>query len=775
MNYQGKEDNNMPESFTEFMKKKAAGAQVGDPILPQPPAPTFGEKPDSSDETFTQFMALKRKKQREDAAGVQILPSRKDLGIPDIEGPLAKPLNTLRNILFPYPEEGLRFGDISEGIAASLPGIGGAIPLMAAPAIGPGVLAASVAGSVAGSAVQNKWQRDYPELAGKVGSFQMFDGPTGNPIVDTAIEDIGINLATVGTAKLWKGGWASAKQSLANKLVGEPGSFSPEAAQAYFDLSRWGYKQPNISAGIRGGPAELIENLFATTDKQRLVAKVDQVLIENLETATGVKFHALPTTEDLGDLAYFKQFKRWQDIRGKENLAFMNFRQNAPKESVQIVTGYKDIPVSKEVDKFGNPTAEARKVPVISKAILDGPIYYNETQKIASGIKTMISKRLGEAIEGIDKDTAIQATRRRISALDDIVDTYGTGIETINVDGKIVPTNIIEFDQIQMDRNTINTMVPFAREHNLEQGQLKRLAMAMNRDIKASVSKWRGGPGHAYRLEESNALTKKRKKLFNKDFYLAMTGEVDVLITNALKSKKKARKYLESTGDTEELSAEFLANFIQKFKKFDDKSWVFDAKSALQEWDHRKWPGLTEVILKGNTKKAIKQNLRFFAEIPKEMSMSGNTALTIAAGRVALRVATGTLSLVAGSVAAIGAVQTGGVMIGLSFAVRDYAKRVLMNPKIAKIATRLYKSPVRGAGSTQTKRDTMALLAAMKGTRAVIYQSNNAGERTEIATVIIPQNVSKNLMSNINDPERNSRDLLKYPGGSVTTIHGDEM
>lgn len=259
--------------------------------------------------------------------------------------------------------------------------------------------------------------------------------------------------------------------------------------------------------------------------------------------------------------------------------------------------------------------------------------------------------------------------------------------------------NVKPFAEIEEARDALDKVLKTAKPGERKTVALEGLRDSLDKDIQSSVKRWGAGSLDKYReLVKSKEY---RRELFSKDVRgsLAEAGEKpSEFFKDAASSSEKARRYAISTGVAAEgrtgysvlnndnpLARDYVENLMTKHSSKD----FFQGKAAFQEFDNDLKQEIPQKFINAETRSNLK-HLFEKASIVRPSSEVGAYALEMHKGNLLLRLGRATTQFIT---------------------MKQFAKRVLVNPKYARIAANLIDAPVE---SNRAKLLTKAFQVAMQ-------------------------------------------------------------
>ena len=554
---------------------------------------------------------------------------------------------------------------IVEGLPSMLGPVGGTLGSMTSPITGPaGPIAGYAIGTGVGMGARQGLQNLSPELFGESKSF-------GENLPGDVIGALMNALPGLGKLAFSKNARERAKESLVRSFF--KNRLSPEAQAAL----KADPSMP-ISVGQVTGN-EALENIYAKTQKEDLVKnqiervkQQGQQVAEDLSPqeitreARGVEGARL-TREYIKDRELVERNLR-KDIEDAGNLKTRFFDYD-PKTSsmVEIQPG----------DYTGS----------ISQRRIQAPITLTKSSQYSD---TMI-KELDALMEDV-KGSSIPVTGE-IAAVRNYLQGFRKPSKTSGV------PNIEPFAKIEEAREALDKVLERAKPLERKTVALEELRDSLDKDIKNSITRWGAGSLDKYKSLRSGK--EFRKGLFAKDVRKSLqeSGEFpSKFYDEAMSSSEAARRYAISEGIASEsrlgyqvnktdnpLAREYVTRIMEKHSEKD----FFRGKQAFEDFNKDLKEQIPQKFLNAETRNNLK-HLFERASIPKRPSEIGSYALEMHKGSVILRLG-----------------RAAAQHVGMG----QFARGILVNPKMARYAAELIRTP---AESGRAKILTRALRVGLQ-------------------------------------------------------------
>lgn len=527
-------------------------------------------------------------------------------------------------------------------------------------------------------------------------------------------------------------------------LSGKAGEATRAFKQAFQNIARAAerhgieLKLPKVTTGMFGGGAQV----FETFGRKNVAKKVDRIVnflqtgIDNLETLTGLKFPikkggTFPSISEISDNLFGKAQlqERLQQIRVRQ--LFKQLDSQLPEVPIEAA--------STKPQGLGS-TLFPKKVPP-NVVPIKGPININDSVVEAKKLVDDIGKQIGHEPSPEELiDEGKKALRGVYNAASDILKTA-----TKTTDNNFVAP----FEAVKNNLTTLSSLdgsVKGLTQLTNTQRLFKNLSRSLRaeRDFTMSTEY----PFAFEIMKDANAATARLKSVFGD---LLKKGEGPsrkgagefakdpvAFVNNAMGDVNKMKFMKELTGPEgiNDLRANFMSRFFERFLKREEKGLVVNARGMLKAWDTGEVPGITKELFKGkrSQRKLIRDVLVTLAELDPGLGTTGVTSAYILGGKSALNI----------TAAAAGGGTRGGAgttVLSFLFGTSQFTRRVLLDNERAITTLRLLKDPVKHT----PRADITKLMNAMRGTKVVVNEINTeTGESRPIKVGKMPRKVNTN-------------------------------
>lgn len=533
-----------------------------------------------------------------------------------------------------------------------------------------------------------------------------------------SIKDLGTQIAGQTLGKLLSKQVPQADAEIAFKL------FSDRAA-------------PSVGQATGSTMAKFAESTVAKGAKLEREAAQQAEIPEKLAIERS-KILTVPkqSTESLGGAAQPGLLAHKAELKDVENLAFKTFRENAPVNEFDVVSGYTQPQRTGVLDQFGKEVITPPQ-PIHSLKSVEAPVLLFKAQSFAKRIKPSIDSMFtGEAWE--QTPPIVQSTMLRIKST---VDDLARGTDIIKEDGTISNLPLKEWSTVKEFRTLINSKEAKESFKNLEEGGLTHLANLAGRDIENSAKDWDAADvlaglagGHSARLAKANQATKILHTVFNNEVLKnSMFKKGDVfdlqdpsqIFKRAYKSPEATRRLMTALPeDSRELMrADYFDNVLMKGFR-NEGARTYSPDKVINELSDIN--SVSRELFTSSERNAWIDVMRAVRSVAP--SETNNKAFWFRGGQFLLSfTGAGAASLIAGGFrtgVAVGAAGLTAMVIS-----NEGVKHLFFNPQVARMAAGLVKTPAGAAGTAFAQKQIMRVL---RGTQVVLNLPNGD---TETGTV----------------------------------------
>lgn len=590
---------------------------------------------------------------------------------------------TLRDLPITVPNYWRPSNEIEKGmeLKLGLPSVTESLPQVLGPIVGgfgsmagPGGAVAGYAGGTSlGMGLRGMLQHASPELFGE---------PKG--VTEALVEDIPGHLmnAVPGLGKLAVSGPARerVKESLIKTFF--KNRLSPEAKAALAnDMKMAAAKKiepmPVSMGDVTGDPA--MQNIYAKKEIEDLTKQQHDYLMR-----------------EGGDIAEsFSPQEVTREMRGREGARLTrDFAQDRLHEEARI-RGEIELAGAGNTRYF-DYDPKTQSMVEISKAEFN-PKKNITQQKVTAPVTLTKSSQYAEGMIKELDDLTESVRSRDIPVTGEIakIRNYLQGFKKPPKAGGV--PNIKPFAEIEEAKEALDTLLEKAKPLERKTVALSSLKESLDKDIENSVKRWGAGSLGKYRaLQASKA---ERRGLFASDVRKSLKESEEYpssFFKEATSSSEAAERYAVTSKVYDPIKKEVLKNdnplareYVENIlTKHGEKSY-FRGKSAWKEFDDDLKQAIPQKFINAETR----SNLKYFfekASIPQRTSEIGSYALEMHKGNIVLRM---------------------GRAAAQYISMKQFAKGVLANPKMARYAAELIHAPVE---SNRSKLLTKAFRTAMQ-------------------------------------------------------------
>lgn len=596
----------------------------------------------------------------------------------------------------PTPESG-PIGDIAKYLPATLTAAGGIAGggLIPIPAVGSAI--GSGIGSLAGKGLQNL-APDY------FGEYKP-SGPM--EVARDVATDVAADLVGTGLSKIAKYAIPSERKKLTQAIVKKIFPTNLDSSQLNALAADPGF---NVSVGQTNKIAETLENTFAPQAKAKFVKEQEKKILNEVLPV------AQRNQEKLIQQGQKAANKTVDTIKTESKAAYDNFE---PAINYNTTTVHEITPASGPIidSKTGIITRGSRSQKV-NPIQIKGAIPLNKSLAFANEVGDQIDNVLGAADSNLNQIDAASGGYLR---------TLRTELNKIrNVKNYIDPKTgktaapLAEFEQLKTVRDSLNDFLSNSKDEVLKgklKGPLDGLEKLIRADMEEGVKGWGNNAYGKFRAAQDKwkELAQTVDPTMSKELLKAgKDGRTTYLevAREALSDPEKSRQFLNITKDKGTLKDLFTTDLVQN--AIDPTNNRFDPTKALDYLKKK------DLVAREALSSSARGNLERFvrrAQLVGPHTENANVGLKLRAGQAGVQIALGGAGLIAGSFATdnptlnTGAKVGGAVLLGIA-GMNKFAKNVLLDPKMARIATGLLDIDPQ---SKAAKIGTKAILTAIKG------------------------------------------------------------
>jgi hypothetical protein len=607
----------------------------------------------------------------------------------------------------------IRSGMVTGGRAA-----GGAIgaPSGNPLAIGGG----AVLGGIAGDQGYQILQRFFPRLFGAPENEGLIDSvneSATNTLLDYGIDRFIANPISSGISQsLTRSGRENLKNAFLTKFFNvNPNVPVQDALRASpgFDV--------DVSQATQSAKAKTIRDILFRQEALEEFSKQQGILNQEanqLLTTTAGKPTGLTTTSNtVAKRAANAAEGELLTLRAEEKAAYKKAEDVLiPKIKTQGVI-VKEVPQDvKLYDPKGNQILPSTRN-VGSVVDIKGPVYITQTSKKASEIVSDINQVIN------DPTNAMTTDPEALKALQGLVDKLNIFVHT-----PVDPKNskqVISYESAKANKQYFSDFLKTAPE-TVKQRYVKSIE-AMRNLISKDIHDTANTAWPAEAAEALNAAyrkTKARVSRFDNELARNLTSnDPDVIdekiLDSALSSVQKARQFKASVGSREELGTEYAKRILTSAQ---DNKGFFNGAKALENYYSSF--DIAKEALNADQRKSFEYLMRRMQAVDPKLSEAGHIAFAIRHGGAFLGigsglirgvgslVSTGDISEAAQRGATTGAI-VGGAFVGTVALTKPILKKLLFDPKNARIAAQLVSAPPQSSQAQILMRSL--LKTAFKG------------------------------------------------------------
>lgn len=585
--------------------------------------------------------------------------------------------------------------------------IGGLLGLPGTPlTAGQSSVAGSALGTMAGSTTGKLLQALAP---------QYFGAPPVNITLDVAkdiITDVGVNKAASVTSRIFP----SAGKEFFEEYIAD--RFKPDPSLGV-DLNRSksvaGMPDVPLTTGQFNESAETIENWFAPTAKRQHIAA------SRKESDKFFEPHRFVDPESIVQTGQVKGTTNRNLMKDQRESYYESFKPFVGKNTKEVEV---TLPV-KNKGQWGFGTAQ----PVSRKVKVEGAIPLVQTDKFVDDLSTQIQKELGpNDINFNSMGEGVGNHLKKIMTELDKIREMRIGIDTKT--GQHTATPLMGFYQLKTLKDSLNQFLRSKADQPMKDrlsGSLRALATTINNDIDAGVKGWGTTAYNKYRRAQdyhakmsSIFKTKTAKNLLNAGTEKGPT--YSEVLEQVSADPQRMREFIAAGGDKVEARQIFRHNWSKN--AFNSDRNFFDPGQALKYFDDN------AAIAKELYTPAQRDSMRHFlrrSNLVQDIPSSSGAALQLSRGRAMISLGASVAMFKATGNPAYSAIIFASPLLG-----KQFAEKVLMNPKYSNIAAGLTKASPRSATA---RNGAKAILGAMKG--AQVYLQTPEGRE-------IPATINEN-------------------------------
>lgn len=576
---------------------------------------------------------------------------------------------------FQSTEQELIKGDVEKAISG-MRFLGEAIPNFAGAAGGMlGGLPGLAGGTFAGSLIQRMLQSQFPQQFGveSEGIGGAVQGAGFDALVNTALE-----VPFRAISKLPLSG-PVLRSELAKRFMGK--SLAPEVGaglRARPDLPI------TVGQGGQGTTANLLENLVTPIGKRKVRDIQQEMLSQEAKGLIGPS----SSPQQIAEAVRGSLLGGLEDISTLANQQFGKLRLIAKQNVIKVA----------------HPSGQVGR----GTQSIEGPIAFTKTNKLAGKVIDKLNEDFGTESANTLLASVREEQRDAINALQRIVTLGG---KPLSLDAAL------RIKAITGDKG-FKSLFPGA-----EESTFRRLNALIDEDIQKSMSAWpRLGDIAPQIYREAKGSFEQSRVLFKEtpttsSLIEGPIGKIENIKTilkdpELIKRTKGAAKNPEQVKAT--LGSEFLADIIEK--GVDPSTKQFRSSAPISEFLSRENDSIIRQLFTSNQRSAITNFFKVVERLDPKLPLAGVTALGIRAAGAGITLAPGLIDFaMTGSLKS--SVQTSGLILGGLIGLNTFTKKVLLDPRVARIAANLAKLPPT---SPQARAMSRTLFGALKGTQIML-------------------------------------------------------
>lgn len=564
----------------------------------------------------------------------------------------------------------------------------------------------SAAGGVIGTTAGKGLQALSPSLFGENESKTL-----GGNVQDVAVE-AGLNLATDALTK----GASKLIPSEAKRLALESfkSRFAPTVSKKALDALK---ADPTFdySTGQTNSLAKFIEDTFASREKAKFVQTQEEKITKELGK------HVVDVEAEVGTAKAAAE-ANVSALKHTKNLEYERFEPfiGANTKTVRVTTAN----AQKGPMGFGNAVPGSKIVKV------EGAIQPTNSFNFAERVMKDVKKELGP--NDINEAFLGEGTGRELKALRNELDKI-TSIQLHRdpITNQKMPERVVAFDQLKAIKDGINRFLRSDADEVLKgrlKGTLTALNANINKDLEEGVKSWGPSAYKAYRTAQdsyANLASKVNPDIAKTLLAAGESGEATYheVARQAVSDPQKFRQFIDITQDRSTAGKIFMDHIVDN--SFDAAADRFNPDKALQLLHDNK--DVAKLAIPSTALSNFDRFLRRAQLVgPHTENANVGLKLRLATAGAALTIGTGT-AISSGNITTGGLVG-GSVILG-TLAMNQFAKRVLLNPTLARIATEQLNTPP----TTQAAKTGMkAILLGMKGMQVTFMAPDKREFNAEI-------------------------------------------
>lgn len=529
-----------------------------------------------------------------------------------------------------------------------------------------------IMGTAAGTTVGNVLKHQFPSIFGNPPESK------GQMLGEMAVET-GVNALTSGVGKVLSAGFPSVREQLKQQLLRR--FFPPTLID---DSTKEALRaDPNFpfTIGQTNQLAKVIENITAPGAK-------DAILKEQKESIFNQARPRIIDREKVLRAAQKKTKKNLADWRAERKALYDDFNLaiNYPGNAKKVVREISGKPTNL-VDAAGNPIISP---PTYEEIDIQGAIPLDKSKQFADMLGTEIDKVLGpNDVNYKSLGEGLGASLKRLQGELDKIRSVQTHLDPVTHK----PTNTyISFNQLKTIKDELSDFIKIQKPTSMRnklQGGLETLRDLIDVDMNEGVKGW--GTNSYSRFRKAQDFHKEMTEKIGTDMAARIEKEVTNpkislkrLSAEAMNDPKRMEQFINATG-TKTDAKKLVTSEIYK-AAFDETSGKFNPTAGLNYLSSRR-----DIAKKAITSKALGEYERFLkrAQLVEPFSEGAYAKLKMANG--ALQMAIGIGSMLAGGLAGDipSGVKFGAGTLLFGRATNEFSKRILMNPRYARIATGL--------------------------------------------------------------------------------------
>ena len=491
------------------------------------------------------------------------------------------------------------------------------------------------------------------------------------------------------------------------------------------------------SGDLQRSTGQITGNSTASKLEQTHGGKVAADLADQQRAATSAKLDDLKKQfvpngipDNVNGILQKKLAENYFDAENAKNQQYSDFQTNhVEKNTIPVVTEKANpnytppgpVPTN-AADWTAYKQAQATNTPTIQQIEhLQGPVFLHETLPLATDLKT----KLDNFKAGSEYQSLPELAKQQFNNISSTVNNLVQPTKTI-FQGKEVDLPVADYEKVKLLRSAIGKKLGNISQFGLPDKMLSDIKTSLGNDLQNSVKNyWGNGQQASSDLADANASHAALRQLFNPDLKgkifsgnsnLSKSGanmaDPTSLIDDVGKSPVIAKQFMDGLGPQNAQLAKgaVLGKLIEGATNTANNA--FSADSVINQLEA---PGYRELFSASDRANIINTMRQFRTMNPGDLNSKVGYIQNMAF-HMALPAAGALAGNLSGHMIT-GALAGGMLEVGLG----QFARRILLDPKYARIAAQL---PYAKAGSAQAGLLQTQLMQALKGTTVGVVLNN---------------------------------------------------